>query len=171
MVDNTADMNKLVVGYNPGDFFYSTVENAPDANTCKTYLSNPSKWSTRCNESNLADNKLDCVKVELCKNSQNVKTLYDGNKRKSENHERNLNTLAIYRTEYITMWNLGMAIVGLLVSAYYLFWGSNLVQMTGNLATNISSRILGPGSNAPADQGQTDTNETAPPLARGGRRR
>jgi hypothetical protein len=140
MVDNTTDVDKIIVGYSPGDFFYSTVENKLDADTCKTYQLDPS-WIEKCNEANFADNKTDCINVELCKNSQYAQTLYDRNRKKSENHERNLNTLSIYRTEYITMWNLGIAIVGLLISIYYLFSSSGAVKMATDLVDQVSTRF------------------------------
>ena len=150
MVDNTTDVDKIIVGYSPGDFFYSTVENNLDADTCKTYQLDPS-WIEKCNEANFADNKADCINVELCKNSKNVQTLYDRNRKKSENHERNLNTLSIYRTEYITMWNLGIAIVGLLISIYYLFSSSGAVKMATDLVDQVSTRF----TEMTGSQGQT----------------
>jgi hypothetical protein len=157
MVDNTTVVDKIIVGYSPGDFFYSTVENELDADICKTYQLDPS-WTEKCNEANFADNKADCINVELCKNSKNVQTLYDRNRRKSENHERNLNTLSIYRTEYITMWNLGIAIVGLLISIYYLFSSSGAVKMASDLAEKVSSRF----SEMTGSQGQTGVLEGGP---------
>ena len=166
MVDNTPDMNKIIVGYSPGDFFYSSVDNDLTADQCKNYLSDPS-WKTRCNEANLADNESDCINVELCKNSQNVQQLYDKNKRKGENHERTMNTLSIYRTEYITMWNLGIAIVGLLIAIYYLFSKSTVVKMAGDLAGNISTRI---SEMTTPSQGQTRVSEEEEPAeTKGGR--
>jgi len=191
MVDNTTDVDKIIVGYSPGDFFYSTVENKLDANTCKTYLLD-SSWKDKCNEANFADNKTDCINVELCKNSQNVQTLYDRNRKKSENHERNLNTLSIYRTEYITMWNLGIAIVGLLISIYYLFSSSGAVKMATDLVDQVSTRftemtgsqsqtgvldrgvVTGPGRGRREAEGEGEAEaegeEKAVPEAKGGRK-
>jgi len=142
MVDNTADINKIIVGYSPGDFFDSSVENDLDADKCAAVLAN-TNLVNKCNEVNFEDNQDICIQAALCKNSRNVKQIYDRNKTKSENHERSMNARAIYMTEYITMWNLGIAIVGLLIAIYYLFWGSNVVKVAGDLVEGVSSRFSG----------------------------
>jgi hypothetical protein len=145
MVDNTTDINKIIVGYSPGDFFYSSVENTLTADQCASVLAD-AHLSDKCNEANFEDNQDTCIQAALCKNSQNVKQIYDRNKTKSENHERSMNAHAVYMTEYITMWNLGIAIVGLLIAIYYLFWGSNVVKVAGDLVEGVSSRFSGPGA-------------------------
>ena len=182
MVDYTPDMNKIIVGYSPSDFFYSSVDNPPSSEDCKTYQDDNElgriDWETNCNESNINTYKDDCVKIELCKNSQKVKDLYDHNKWKSENHERNLNTLSIYRVEYIGMWNLGIGIVGLLIAIYYLFSKNDFVKNVGKMAGNLTEKIkesigskmvLGTGTGIIPATGQTSGPESKNILTKGGK--
>jgi hypothetical protein len=129
-------MNNMVVGYSPGDFFYSSVENPPNKEKCHKLLS----LSIPC-ASNFIDNSQNCIQLELCKNNDAVKQMYNQNASKWGTDELNYDTLTIYRTEYIFMWNLGIAIVGMLVAIYYLFSGSNITSTLNNVSSSVSQRF------------------------------
>jgi hypothetical protein len=169
MTDPT-DTSQFVVGYSPGDFFYSTVSNPPNASTCKSYLT--LETPPPC-ESNFTANAQTCVNIELCKNNDAVKQMYDQTSSKWQSDELNYDILAIYRSEYIFMWNLGIAIIGMLVAIYYLY-SSAAAGVTKSLNTIINavskrlpqgisgSAVGGPGSAAIPKSKPEGASEAAP---------
>ena len=94
----------------------------------------------KCNN-NFIDNSANCINLELCKNNNAVKQMYGYNKSKWETDELNYDTLTIYRTEYIYMCNLGIAIIGMLVAIYYLYAGSSITA-TVNTAVNMAKEQI-----------------------------
>jgi len=153
--------NKMIVGYNPGDFFYSTVENQLTDDICNALL--PREEQIDCNGS-FTDNSANCVNLELCKNNNSVKQMYGQNKSKGGTDELNYDILTIYRTEYIFMCNLGIAIIGMLVAIYYLYGGSSITA-TVNSVVNLAKDKMKQASNqfsTAAATAATDTKKGGP---------
>ena len=142
-MSDPTDTSQFVVGYSPGDFFYSTVSNPPNAATCKAFSS--PETLPAC-ETNFAKNEKTCIDIELCKNNDAVKQMYDQTSSKWQSDELNYDILAIYRSEYIFMWNLGIAIIGMLVAIYYLYSSAAVgITKTLNTITNAVSKRLPQG--------------------------
>lgn len=136
--------NKMIVGYSPGDFFYSTVQRNLNDLSCNNYLVSEESYS--CNTNNFKDEKKQettdhCINIELCKNNNLVKQMYGQNKSKWGTDELNYDTLAIYRTEYIFMCNLGIATIGMLVAIYYLYPGSSITTTVNSAVKMITEQL------------------------------
>lgn len=153
-MSDPTNTSQFVVGYSPGDFFYSTVSNPPDAATCAKYSA--LETTLPC-ESNFKNNAKNCVEIELCKNNDAVKQMYDQSSSKWQSDELNYDILAIYRAEYIFMWNLGIAIIGMLVAIYYLYSSAaggisktlnNAINAVSKRLPSSSSAVGGPGAGA-----------------------
>lgn len=139
-MSDPTDTSQFVVGYSPGDFFYSTVSNPPNASTCQSYLTleNPPPC-----ESKFTENAQTCVNIELCKNNDAVKQMYDQTSSKWQSDELNYDILAVYRSEYIFMWNLGIAIIGMLIAVYYLYSSaaSGVTKTLNTIKNAVSKRL------------------------------
>jgi len=139
-MSDPTDTSQMIVGYSPGDFFYSTASNPPTNATCKTLFSDAAAQSLKCNL-NFTDNSKNCINLELCKNSAAVKQMHDQNTTKWKTDELNYDTLAVYRTEYIFMWNLGIATVAMMIAIYYLYSNTSFTKTLNNAVNTISKRF------------------------------
>lgn len=139
MTDPT-DASKMIVAYNPGDFFYSTASNPPTNTRCDTLFLVDAAIPIPC-DSNFMDNSSNCIDRELCKNNAIVKRMYGQNESKWKTDELNYDTLAIYRMEYLFMWNLGIAIAGLLIAIYMLYPTAGFTKVWNNTVNAITKRL------------------------------
>jgi len=167
-MSDPTDTSQMIVGYNPGDFFYSTVSNPPTNATCTTLLSG-SAAVLDCN-SKFIDNSQNCINLELCKNNAAVKQMYGQSATKWKTDELNYDTLAVYRSEYIFMWNLGIATVGMLIAIYYLYSNVNFTKTWDNAVNVVSKRLPqmsnsitvgGPGTGAEKTKSKNNTQAVA----------
>lgn len=70
---NQQDDKKILLAFNPNDFFYYNANQTPNENECNNLLNNN---SLNCNDNNFFINNSDiCIKQNLCNNKLKAQTL------------------------------------------------------------------------------------------------
>jgi hypothetical protein len=106
--------NDILVGYSPGDFFYTKAEvdgKMPTMDQCAVLNPSNPEWDTKCNETNFSTNGDDCYNKELCKNKTSVYWLKNDKNINSGSTQKYLDTNKEYNYELLSSFNLGVGIL------------------------------------------------------------
>lgn len=112
-------MSNVFVGYNPGDFFYNSINNTDVSGTI--FHLKPTKeecnelykkeWKDNTCSTWFHDNSLNCIKYQICKNEENVNTINKlDDKHNSEYAKNTINQAEFYDT-IVNTFNFSIGII------------------------------------------------------------
>ena len=113
----------IIVGYNSNDFFYVKAKEDGIMPTDEECIMTKDFDDSLCSSSNVSngENAKNCSRNELCKNKENVNTLYNLQNNHGGSNQKYLDTKKKYNDEMLNTLNLGIGIIilsGFIYSKY-----------------------------------------------------